>query len=69
VVRGAAGRTRHVGVLEELVAAAPGIAHAELMTFLDRLDGWSAALEAYASPELVLDGVLLSMPRAHAVAA
>jgi DNA polymerase III delta' subunit len=69
VVAGHPGaRVRHHGVLEELVAAGPSIAPVELVAFLDRLDGWSAALEAYASPELVLDGVLLSWPRARAAA-
>ncbi|MET0773750.1 MAG: hypothetical protein ABWZ82_11740, partial [Candidatus Limnocylindrales bacterium] len=65
----AGGRVRHLGVLEELDAAAPSIAQAELVAFLDRLDGWSAALEAYASPELVLDGVLISWPTVNTAAA
>jgi DNA polymerase-3 subunit delta' len=65
----AGGRVRHLGILEELDAAAPSIVQVELVTFLDRLDGWAAALEAYASPELVLDGALLSWPRASASAA
>jgi len=65
----AGGRVRHLGILEELDAAAPSIAQAELVAFLDRLDGWSAALEAYASPELVLDGVLIAWPRVRAAAA
>ncbi len=69
VTEGAAGRVRHLGILEELQVAAPSIAPAELIAFLDRVDGWSAALEAYASPERVLDGVLLSLPRARALAA
>jgi DNA polymerase III delta' subunit len=69
VAEGAAGRVRHLGILEELQVAAPSVAPADLIGFLDRVDGWSAALEAYASPELVLDGTLLSLPRARALAA
>ena len=53
----------------ELDEAAASVSPAELVAFLDRLDGWTAALEAYASPELVLDGALLSWPRARATAA
>jgi hypothetical protein len=69
VATGRSGRgVRHLAILEELDAAAPSIPPAELVSFLDRLDGWSAALEAYASPELVLDGVLLAWPRARAAA-
>ena len=67
--RRAGGRLRHLGILEELDEAASSVVPAELVAFLDRLDGWSAALEAYASPELVLDGALLSWPRARAAAA
>jgi len=64
VVAGDGGTSvRHVEVLEELRAAAVSIAPEALLAFLDRLDGWSAALEAYASPELVVDGALLSWPR------
>ncbi len=63
------GRVRHVDILEELEAAAPSVVGGELLAFLDRLDGWSVALEAYASPELVLDGVLLAWPLARPAAA
>jgi len=70
VLAGHAGTgVRHVDVLEELCSAAPSVSSAELVAFLDRLDGWSAALEAYASPELVVDGALISWPRARARAA
>jgi DNA polymerase-3 subunit delta' len=64
----AAARVRHLDVLEELTAASASIASDELVGFLDRLDGWSAALEAYASPELVLDGALVSWPFARPAA-
>jgi DNA polymerase III delta' subunit len=62
----APGRVRNLDVLEELTAAAAHLASGEVVAFLDRLDGWSAALDAYASPELVLDAALLSWPRAGA---
>jgi len=60
---------RHLDVLEELRVAVPSIARSDLVAFLDLLDRWSAAIETYASPELVLDGVLLSWPVARPVAA
>jgi DNA polymerase III delta' subunit len=63
------GRVRHLDILEELEAAAVSVPPAELLAFLDRLDGWSAALDAYASPELILDGVLLSWPLTSPAAA
>lgn len=65
----APGRVHNVDVLEELTSAAPSIHPGDLVAFLDRLDGWSAALDAYASPELVLDGTLLSWPRTRPGAA
>jgi len=69
VMSGHAGAgIRHLEVLEELQTLAPSIEPTELLAFLDRLDGWSAALDAYASPELVVDGALLAWPRPRAVA-
>ncbi len=35
----------------------------QLVAFLDRLDGLGAAIDAYASPELILDDLLLLWPR------
>jgi hypothetical protein len=63
----APGRVRNLDVLEELTVAAGSIEAGELLLFLDRLDGWVVALDAYASPELILDGVLLAWPRARAL--
>ena len=63
----APGRIRNLDVLEELTSAAVSIDAGSLVAFLDRLDGWSVALDAYASPELILDGTLLAWPRAHAL--
>ena len=44
-------------------AAAPRLRPGALRRFLDRLDASSAAVEAYASPGLVLDVLLLDMAR------
>jgi hypothetical protein len=60
---GARREIRHVDLLEELDAAAAHLDVASLIAFLDRLDGLAAAIEAYASPELVLDDLVLAWPR------
>jgi DNA polymerase-3 subunit delta' len=49
--------------LTELRAIAPRLGSTALRRFLDRLDRSGAAVEAYASPELVLDALLLAWPR------
>ncbi len=59
---GARPAIRGLDLLEELDAVA-GVPMGDLTRFLDRLDGATAALEAYASPELLLDGLLLAWPR------
>ena len=51
-----------VGLLDEL-RAATGISTAELAGFLERLDRGGELLEANASPELVLDVLVLAWPR------
>lgn len=66
VIGGARPRIRQLDLLEELVAAAPLVDGGELLSFLDRLDGLGAAIDAYASPELVLDDLLLRWPRTTA---
>jgi len=38
----------------------------QLVAFLDRLDGLAAAIDQYASPELVLDDLLLRWPHTNA---
>jgi hypothetical protein len=53
---------RDAGLLDELRAAA-GIGPMELGTFLERLDRSGELIEANASPELVLDVLVLSWPR------
>ncbi len=63
VAAGARPRIRQLDLLEELDAAAPLVDSRELLAFLDRLDGLVAAIDAYASPELVLDDLLLRWPR------
>ncbi len=60
---GARPRIRQLDLLEELDTAAPGVEVDQLVAFLDRLDGLDAAIEAYASPELALDDLLLRWPR------
>jgi DNA polymerase-3 subunit delta' len=49
-------------LLDELRAACDGVDPGALREFLDRLDALSAAVEAYASPGLVLDVLLLEWP-------
>jgi DNA polymerase-3 subunit delta' len=53
---------RDAGLLDELHVAS-GISTAELAVFLDRLDRSGELIEANASPELVLDVLVLSWPR------
>jgi DNA polymerase III subunit delta' len=53
---------RDAGLLDELRAAA-GIPTGELAAFLERLDRSGELIEANASPELVLDVLVLSWPR------
>jgi DNA polymerase III subunit delta' len=63
----AAGGRAHVRrpeLLEEIEALAPRVDRIELVGFLDSVDALSAAVESYASPELVLDALLLRWPRA-----
>ena len=64
VARGGRAEVRQLDLLEDLEKAAPLVDQFRLLRFLDRLDGLSAAIEAYASPELVLDDLLLAWPRA-----
>lgn len=66
VAGGARPRIRQLDLLEELDTAAPLVDSRELVAFLDRLDGLVAAIDAYASPELVLDDLLLRWPRTKA---
>jgi DNA polymerase-3 subunit delta' len=55
---------RDLELLDELRALGPRIDLVALRRFLDRLDRLMLAVEAYASPELTLDALLLSWPRA-----
>jgi DNA polymerase-3 subunit delta' len=50
-------------LLDELRSAAARVDLGELLRFLDRLDRLGLAVEAYASPELVLDALLIAWPR------
>ncbi len=64
--RGGLRAIRDLDQLEELQSAAVIIDSDQLLAFLDRLDRLMLAVEAYANPELVLDHLLLSWPRAAA---
>jgi DNA polymerase III delta' subunit len=55
---------RRLDLADELHTAATRIPGPGLVTFLARLDRLAAAVEAYANPELVVDALLLSWPRA-----
>jgi DNA polymerase III delta' subunit len=50
-------------LLPELLDAAASTEPSALRSFLDRLDRLGLAVEEYASPELVLDALLLAWPR------
>jgi hypothetical protein len=65
-VVGAGGRreVRDHDLLDELRAVAEVVDLASVRPFLDRLERSAAAVEAYASPPLVLDVLLLAWPRA-----
>jgi hypothetical protein len=59
---------RRIELLEDLDSLAPRVDRLALASFLDGLDGLSAAIESYASPELVLDALLLRWPQPRPVA-
>jgi DNA polymerase-3 subunit delta' len=65
---GGRAQIRRIELLEELDALAPRVDRLALANFLDGLDGLTAAIESYASPELVLDALLLRWPRPVAAA-
>lgn len=60
---------RDLDLLDELLETAPRIDLAALRRFLDRVDRLALAIEAYASPELTLDSILLDWPRPRVAAA
>ena len=60
---GGRGEVRELELLEEYERAAAGIDSAASAAFLSRLDGLSAAVEAYANPDLAVDVLLLAWPR------
>lgn len=59
---------RDLDQLDELVALSQGVDGTALRRFLDRLDRLMLAIEGYASPELTLDTLLLTWPRARGIA-
>lgn len=72
VSAGGRAQVRRLDLLEELDATAATLGplgRRDLAGFLARLDGLAAGLEGYANPELVVDVLLLSWPRAERTAA
>ena len=57
---------RRLDLADELRTAASRIPGPGLVTFMGRLDHLAVAVEAYANPELAIDALLLSWPRATA---
>jgi len=60
---GGGSAVRDLDQLDELIETGARMAPAALHRFLDRLDRLMLAVEAYASPELTLDVLLLAWPR------
>jgi hypothetical protein len=65
---GGRAELRRTDLLDELEPVARQLHPATVATFLARLDGAAAAVEAYANPDLVLDVLTLAWPRAVRVA-
>ena len=61
---GRGASARRLDLADELQAAAARLPAGAMVGFLSRLDHLAAALEAYANPELVVDGLLLAWPHA-----
>jgi DNA polymerase-3 subunit delta' len=55
---------RDLDQLDEMLALRSSVDSSQLRRFLDRLDRLMLAVEGYANPELTLDALLLSWPRA-----
>jgi hypothetical protein len=68
VAVGRPGLVRDVSLLDELIATAARLARGDLVRFVERSLAAEAALEANASPELVLDVLALAWPRSAAAA-
>ncbi len=66
--RGGRGLVRRMDLIDDLDAVAARLDPAQLLAFLDRLDGLGAAIEAYANPELVMDHLVLAWPHAERAA-
>jgi hypothetical protein len=65
---GGRAQIRRMELLEDLESLGPRVDRRALANFLEGLDGLSAAIESYASPELVLDALLLRWPEPRPVA-
>jgi hypothetical protein len=61
---GEAASLRDPGLLDDLTAAAPDVAGAEILAFLDRLTRAGELLVANVSPELIADALVLAWPQA-----
>ncbi|HEY8168422.1 MAG TPA: hypothetical protein VIF84_06895 [Candidatus Limnocylindrales bacterium] len=68
VMAGGPVLVRDLDLLEDLERAAAGLTLDEVATFLARLDGLAAAVDAYANADLVVDVLLLAWPRARLAA-
>ncbi|HWH38013.1 MAG TPA: hypothetical protein VNT28_09570 [Candidatus Limnocylindrales bacterium] len=66
--RGGAAELRGRDLIDELAAAGKRTDGPQMVRFVERLEGASRALDAYANPELVLDVLLVEWPRANAQA-
>jgi hypothetical protein len=64
-MRGNGRAVRDRDLLPELLDAAAVTEPTTLLRFLDRLDRLGLAAEEYASPEIVLDALLLAWPRSN----
>jgi DNA polymerase III delta' subunit len=68
VLAGGTGLVRDLALLEDYERVAAGVTIDEVASFLARLDGLAAAVEAYANADLVIDVLLLAWPRARLAA-
>jgi DNA polymerase-3 subunit delta' len=68
VLAGGTGLVRDIALLEDYERVGVGVSIGEVASFLTRLDGLAAAIEAYANADLVVDVLLLAWPRARLAA-
>jgi DNA polymerase III subunit delta' len=68
VLAGGAGLVRDIALLEDYERIGACVSVGEVASFLARLDGLAAAIDAYANADLVVDVLLLAWPRARLAA-